>query len=323
MQATDKSTLLPVLAATLGIAIFVGMDAAMKELSITISAYSAMVWRVVVGTLFGGIVFLALRLPFPPKATLQLHMLRGSISAVMATTFFWGISRVPLAEGTALSFIAPLLTLYLAAVLLKEKVGSGAIIASALGMAGVFVILAGKMQGGAFSADAKWGVVSIFISAILYAYNLILQRQQAQIAGPFEIVFFQNLVVLSVLSGFLLIVHGTGLGSLLGQFGIPVPDVPALPDGETGLLIILSAALAMTSLLLISWAYARAEAQVLVPVEYTAFVWAALFGWMFFSENLTLIMLLGTALIVAGCIIAARRKPKIAESLVHSLPAGS
>jgi drug/metabolite transporter (DMT)-like permease len=64
----------------------------------------------------------------------------------------------------------------------------------------------------------------------------------------------------------------------------------------------------MCSLLLLSWAYARAQAQVLVTVEYTAFIWASIFGWLFFREAVTLTTIIGTALIVTGCIIAARHK---------------
>jgi S-adenosylmethionine uptake transporter len=71
-----------------------------------------------------------------------------------------------------------------------------------------------------------------------------------------------------------------------------------------------AAILSIISLLLLSWAYARAEAQILIPVEYTAFVWAALFGWLFFAEPVTVPVLLGTVLIVSGSLIAARAKPE-------------
>ena len=36
--------------------------------------------------------------------------------------------------------------------------------------------------------------------------------------------------------------------------------------------------------MLLSWAYARAEAQYLAPVEYTAFIWASLFGLAIFCR---------------------------------------
>ena len=67
-----------------------------------------------------------------------------------------------------------------------------------------------------------------------------------------------------------------------------------------------AAALAILSLMLLTWAYARAEAQVLLPVEYTGFAWAALFGWLWFGEAVTVTTLAGVALIVGACWITAR-----------------
>ena len=64
----------------------------------------------------------------------------------------------------------------------------------------------------------------------------------------------------------------------------------------------------MLAAMLFAWAYARAEAQVLVPLEYSAFLWACLFGWMFFLEAVRPATLIGVALIVAACWIAAPRK---------------
>ena len=44
----------------------------------------------------------------------------------------------------------------------------------------------------------------------------------------------------------------------------------------------------------------------LVPTEYSGFVWASIFGWLFFREAVTLPTLAGTALIVGGCWLATR-----------------
>ena len=66
--------------------------------------------------------------------------------------------------------------------------------------------------------------------------------------------------------------------------------------------------MAMGAVMLASWAYGRAEAQVLVPIEYTAFLWAALMGWLIFRETLTVPTVAGAVLIVAGCWLAAPKK---------------
>ena len=67
--------------------------------------------------------------------------------------------------------------------------------------------------------------------------------------------------------------------------------------------------LAVSGAMVLSWAYRRAEAQALVPLEYSGFLWAAGFGWLFFAEGLEVPVLIGAVLIVAGCWIAAPRKP--------------
>lgn len=282
---------LPFLVAALGIAAFSAMDAFMKGLAIALGAYNAMLWRVWAGALLGGALFAIRRERLPSGEGLRLHLIRGTLAPFMALCFFWGVVRVPLAEGIALSFIAPLITLYLAAVFLGERIGRSAILASILGLAGVAVILAGRMGAADYDAEALKGAGSILVSAVLYAFNLILQRKQAQVATPSEIAFFQSLIAGCVLA-------------------LAAPFLGELPSPQYWRDIVISAALMMAALLLLSWAYARAEAQALVTVEYTAFIWAAFFGWLFFREAVTPSTLAGTALIVAGCIIVARQKPR-------------
>ncbi|WP_425231682.1 DMT family transporter, partial [Sphingorhabdus sp.] len=270
--------------AAAGIGTFSLMDAAMKDLSISVGAYNAVLWRNLVGTLIAGILFVATGQGWPARSNLRLHLWRSFIVAGMAVSFFWALAVLPLAEAIGLSFIAPVIALYLAAILLGEKIGREAILASVAGLAGVGVILYGKFSGH-YSSDALWGALAVLFSAVLFAYNLILARQQAQAAGPIEIAFFQNLLTASVLA----------LAAPWFLAPLVVAKVPML---------LTAASLAIFSLLLMSWAYARAEAQILIPVEYTAFVWAVLFGWVFFNEPVTLTTLIGTALIVGGSLIA-------------------
>lgn len=289
IRAHSQSAAVPFSVACLGIATFAGMDVIMKSLSIEMGAYNAMLWRTSIALVMATALFIGKRGRWPGSSIIQVHIWRGVVTSLMAFLFFWGLAFVPLAEAIGLSFIAPLIALYLAAVLLREKVGEKAVLASLIGFAGALVIVGGRL-GGEYSDDIGKGIVAILLSAILYAYNLILQRQQALIAEPIEIAFFQNATMVAVYLAFF-------------PFYAVAPAVDQLPD------LAGAAILGMTSLLLLSWAYARAEAKILIPVEYTAFIWAALFGWLVFAEEVTVATLGGTVLIVVGCLVAARQKP--------------
>ena len=74
--------------ATLGIAFFSAMDAVMKGLTIEIGAFNAMFWRVLAGALFGGLVYFALRTPWPTKEAMRVHLIRGGMTSVMGVLFF-------------------------------------------------------------------------------------------------------------------------------------------------------------------------------------------------------------------------------------------
>lgn len=290
---SNQPLLVPVLVVLAGLASYSGMDAVMKALVIALGTFDAVFWRMLIGAGVAATLFVALRYRWPARSVLRIHLIRGVVTAAMAFAFFWGLGRVPLAEGVALSFIAPLIALYLAALLLGERVGKTAIFASLLGIAGVIVILAGKMRGD-FPAEAQLGVAAILFAAVLYAWNLILQRQQALVAKPVEVASFQYGIVSLIYLPF-------------------APFFATLPAPEYAPTIVAAALLGIVSMMAISWGYARAEAQHLVSLEYSAFLWAALFGWLFFDEAVTWATFAGTALIVSGCLIVARQKPAKAE----------
>lgn len=281
-----RNPLLTLGVAALGIATYAVMDALMKGLALGIGAYSALFWRLSASALVTGPLYAATRPVLPGRHVLAIHAGRSVLVAGMAVAFFWGIARVSLAEAVALSFIAPLIALGLAALFLKERVGWHSIGASGLGLAGVGVVMAGRL-GTPHRPDVAAGMAAVLVSAVIYAANLVVARHQAQRAGPLEIACFQNLFVLGIL-----------LAGAPWLVGVPrAGDWPAIGG---------AALLATVSLLLLSWAYARAEAKVLVSVEYTAFIWAAIMGWWMFGERLTVVTVAGTALIVAGCVLAAR-----------------
>jgi S-adenosylmethionine uptake transporter len=289
----DGPPLLPAGSVLIGLLSFSMMDVVMKSLAMDMGAYNAILWRVLASLAIVSVIFFARRPKMPSRAARKVHLQRGVIVVFMSYLFFWGLARVPLAEAIALSFIAPIIALYLAAVFLGETIHRNAIYASALGFSGVLVIAWGRATGD-YDEEALLGIGAVLASAVLYAGNLVIQRQQALLAGPIEISFSQNLIVGSA---FL----------LLAPFFAIIPDQQSLPYIGAG------AILSIISALFIAWGYARAEAKNLINLEYSAFVWAAIFGWLFFREPITLTTIAGTVLIVAGCILATWRDRKVAH----------
>ena len=269
-----------------GIAFFSIMDMVIKGLTLSIGAYPALLWRSLLGVAVTGLLFLALCQRWPSRAVLRLHLRRGINTAVMSILFFWGLGKVPMAQAVALSFIAPLIALGLAALLLDEKIGRRTVAGSLAALAGVAVILIGQARA-ELGPQALLGSIAILISAMLYAWNLVMLRQQALAAGPVEIAFFTNLIVSICFVSSLLFVS-------------PVPG----PSGHW-LELTVATALAISSQLLLAWAYARAGAAYLSTTEYSSLLWAMLLGWLRFGEPVSPFTLAGAALIVGGCLFAA------------------
>lgn len=284
-----RQTAIAFAVATLGIAFFSCMDALMKGLALAIGTYNALLWRTLAGALIGAAFFLGRGGRWPGRPALRVHLVRGLVGIPMAVLFFWGLARVPMAQAIALAFVAPLIALYLAAVLLKEKIERRAIIASLLGFSGVLVIFAGQAEA-ELGPEAFQGSIAILASAGLYAYNIILMRRQALLAQPAEVAFFTSGIMAA---GFL----------AAAPFLAVPPPLRYVPE------LVGAAVLAFLSLVLLSWAYRRAEAQHLAPVEYTSFLWAAALGFLVFGETVQPLTLAGAAMIVGACLMSATRRP--------------
>lgn len=275
--------------ASFGIACYSVMDAVMKGMSIAHGAYSAVLWRSVGGVILLAPVFILRRKPWPGREALMLHVARGVVAGASVLLFFWGLVRVTMAQSVALTFLAPLIALFLAAALLGERIRRGAIGGSLIASLGVLAIAAGQLQAHA-SADTVIGSLAIVAASILYAGSLILLRRQAQLADPLEVALFTSVVL-----GGLLLIAAPWFAEM---------PAPHLWPGILG-----AAALGSFSAILLAWAYGRAEAQALAPAEYTAFVWSSILGYLVFGEHVTGWTIGGALLIIAGCLVAIRGKP--------------
>ena len=167
----------------------------MKGMSIAHGAYSAVLWRSVAGVILMLPIFIVRRRPWPGRQALILHVSRGAVAGVSVLLFFWGLVRVPMAQGVALTFLAPLIALFLAAATLGETIRRSAIGGSIIASLGVLAIAAGQVAGAGLDGHACWDRSRSSSPSILYAGSLILLRHQAQLADPLEVALFTSIVL--------------------------------------------------------------------------------------------------------------------------------
>ena len=114
----------------------------------------------------------------------------------MAGLFFWGIGRVHLAQALALTFIAPLISLLLAALFLGEQVGKRR-----------SRVTGGVRWASGSSSGARRAPIGRGRAARqrrhhrfrpLLRSNIVMMRRQALAAKPLEINFFQSLTVMTM-----------------------------------------------------------------------------------------------------------------------------
>jgi len=277
------------IAALGAVAVLSAMDAVMKHLVLAIGIVAVTIWRAVATLALSSALFLPRRKRWPTRSTLKIHVARGIVITVMAFLFFWGIGRIPLAQAIALTFIGPLIALLLASAFLHERIGNRSILGSLLAFGGVVVIVVGQASA-RMGTDVLLGTVAILGSAISYAVNIVMMRQQALAAEPFEINFFQCVTVMAI---WLLL--------------MPLVGIPLWPAGQWQWVVV-AAVLSTCGTLLFAWGYARGPASYLAATEYSGFLWASMFGWLVFRERVSLYTLAGAVLIVGGCLVAARSK---------------
>ncbi|MCA0400641.1 MAG: DMT family transporter [Proteobacteria bacterium] len=289
----------PAVLAILGIGILSGMDVLLKMLGSRYPTFQLTFLRFFFGFLAAELVWLAVRPPLPSREAVKTNVLRGSIVAVSATLFFYGLQTLPLAEAVSFSFLSPLFLAFFGALILKEVVGRNTVIGLIIGFMGMLVMVLG--QGAMGTTLHLPGALAAICSAITYALSLVLLRQRAQQDALVSIVVFQNAVPAAIMA--------------LPAFWVWVPIAPG-----DHLLFVILAAMGVAGHLLMGAAFRRAEASKLAVTEYSALVYATLLGFLFFNEMPGLATFAGTGLIVIGTLIAMRKRRNLNEPPIDPAP---
>ncbi|MBT8476530.1 MAG: DMT family transporter [Alphaproteobacteria bacterium] len=212
-----------------------------------------------------------------------LHVIRALLLVLANILFFAGLATLPLAEATALFFIAPLCITLLSMPLLGAPVGPRRFFAVLVGFAGVVMMT--RPVGGAADAPPLWALALPVAAALCYALMQILTRKLGANSPASALSFYiQAAFILTGIGFFLAAGDGrfaVGVENASLQFLFRAWIVPPVGDwwilGGLGVIIgVMGYCLAQ--------AYRLGEPSVIAPFEYVALPFAVLWGFLIWGD---------------------------------------
>jgi drug/metabolite transporter (DMT)-like permease len=270
-------------------ALFPVMNGIVKLLAATYDPREVVWFRIVIHLVLVALVFMP-RMGLGLFRTRQIGLqLVNSVMMLLSTLlFFSAVKSVGVAEAISISFIAPLVVVFLAWPLLGERITATRVVAVVVGFIGVLVVI----RPG--SAVFQWASVLLLGSAVCYAIYQIIIRRLAGVDHPATSIFYSVL-----------------LGAIL--MSMLVPFVWVTPRNWLDWVLLLSlGALGGLGHYCVARAMTYASANFIAPFNYTQIIGSVIVGYLMFAEVPDLYTWLGTALIVgAGLLVgwqAGRRR---------------
>ena len=305
IRAPDKVGL-SIACALGGSLVFSINDIVVKSFASSFPLHEVVLFRAIVALLFTLLVFARGQRISAILRTRRLpsHLFRGLCVVLSNIFYFAGLAALPLAETSAVFFIAPLLITALSAILLREHVDVWRWSALTFGMLGVLLIV--KPGTSAF----QWAVLLPALSALSYAGMHTMTRKMG---------LQESAVTMGVYIQITFIVVSLGMGLAFGggQFaGTGHPSLEfvfrawARPGPRDLLLFFMAGACSATGGYLMSQAYRSSAAGLVAPFEYSALVLAALWGFTFWGEVPGWISTIGIVLILCSGVFIALRESR-------------
>jgi len=213
----------------------------------------------------------------------RLQLVRTGFGLVAMLAWFYGLSVVPIAEATALSFTSVIFGSVGAALVLGERMRLRRWSAVIIGFAGVLVILRPGLA--AFNPAA----LIVLLSSVCWAAALLTVKRLSTTDSVVCIVTW-NSVLLTALS----------LPVAIPVWVTPTPE-------QLGWLILIGV-LATIGHLAMTSAFKSSDATVVFPVDYTRLIWASIIGYLAFSEVPDIWTWVGGTIIFASTTYIAYRE---------------
>ena len=253
---------------------FVVMHSSAKYLADSVHIFEVVFLRcaLVVVVLFPFIVREGKKSLFTKQPKNQIY--RIVTNSIAMLFFFYGLTLSPLALATALNFTAPVFTVILAIIFLKEKLTPQCLMALFLGFIGVLFIL---------RPDLSFNVGGMFIlvSSLIWAISLIFIKKLTRTDSAITISLY------------------AGVGMVPATFVMAYPYLEIISTAQLAVIffIAVSGTLAQT---LLNSALKRGDLSFLLPLDFLKLIWSVIIGSVFFGESAPMLLWVGGAFIIGS-----------------------
>lgn len=244
-------------------------------------------------------------------STPWLHLVRGVLIVIANLTFFAALASLPLADTTAIFFVAPLMITLLSIPMLGEKVGPLRIGAVVVGLIGV-VIMTQPWQSSAERSAPFFIYLLPVAAALTYALNQVMTRMLGVASKASAMaVYVQATFIIASLGFWVVAGDGRFAEGLENESLIFLLRAWQMPEGRDVWLFL---GLGLNSAVVgytLAQAYRMADAATVAPFEYAGLPLAIFWGWAIWGELPGAVVMTGIALILgSGLFVFVRERQK-------------
>ena len=271
---------------------FVGLTAGVKHMGSDIPAAQSAFLRYSLGLVFLLPMIPAMRRAKLDAATWRAFGWRGAAHTLAVILWFYAMTRIPLAEVSAMGYLNPIYTTIGAALFLGEPLRLRRILAIGMAILGALVILRPGMR------ELNSGHLAMLGTSFLFAVSYMMAKSLSGKASPTVIVGMLSVTVTIGLTPFALAVWQPVTWTEIAWF-----------------LAIATAATAGHYLM--TMAFAAAPITVTQPVNALQLVWSITLGALLFGEGVDLWVVIGGLMIVSAVIFIALREHQLRRAAIR------
>jgi drug/metabolite transporter (DMT)-like permease len=274
--------------ATGGLVCLIAMSATIHAAASEASLGQLIFWRsalalppIVIYLAFRGQLGLSIRTGRPGK-----HLVRGILGCIVMALNFTALAYLSVGVATALSYLTPILSMFAAMLLLKERTSVLVVLGVLFGFAGVLIMLFPALMGSEVRDGALIGIAAGIGMAATNALSRVQVKDLTRTDPPASIALSFGLI-------------STLVGAATIAFGWPALD------GTTLWLLLGAGLLGGFGHVMMMEAVARAPVALLAGYEYTGILWAFFFDAVLLGIHLDAWNIAGASVIVLAAVLVA------------------